>query len=141
MADNVVAHRDQPVNPGPVDVGGEAGLQGLDRVQAYDTFLPDQAVGGRGPNGMIPAPFEPNDVSPVDGVGEERTGSGAGEPHVVVLFQCRNQRGEERVVPPLDPVSQQQSCHIPSMTIAGQVAAPPRAGLPDDFGRRRAAVG
>jgi hypothetical protein len=75
-------------------------------MQTDDAPFAEKAVVVGSPDRVIPAPFKPHDVGPADRVGESGTGTGANEPHLVMLAQSRNQRGKECIVPSLDAVSQ-----------------------------------
>jgi hypothetical protein len=122
---DVLANRDQPIHPRPIDLGGKRGLQRLDGMQPQNAPLAVQAAGGGNPDRMIPAPLQPNNFRPLHSLSQSRSWAGGNKPHFMMPLQRGKQRGQKCVASILDPISQKQSCHrrpVASAAVARRVA-------------------
>jgi hypothetical protein len=103
---DIVTNRDQTIDPFPSDARGEISLKRFDGMQAKNALSPVQMLASRGPDGMIPTPFKPNDLSPRQGIGQFLSRWRVDETNVEVLIQEGHQRREKRILPLLNPVSE-----------------------------------
>ena len=90
---------------------GKIGLQRLDRVQPQHAGLAAQHAGPRGPDRVVPAPFQPDDVGSGEFGGQRVAGRHRDQARVVVPRERGQQRGKERLPRPLHAIGQEQARH------------------------------
>ena len=66
-------------------------------MEAQDGGFAAKGAGLGGPDGVVPAPFQPHDIRPGDGLCQGLARGGGDEAHIVVAAQRGDERGEEAV--------------------------------------------